>query len=157
MMVTCRNCKKKIDKSKAYSEKPRMYFCDKECFDAYYKCDSGDMDKFLDYVWKLYDPEYQDTQKFLMIKKQAEHYHDKYGFKYKGMLLTAKWFIEVKEQYWHNEFGLGQILPDQYLQLKQFYEQQQQLKESLNNQSLETKEVEKRGRNTKIYKPLSLD
>ena len=60
----------------------------KSTLTAVHALQSGDMDKFLDYVWKLYDPEYQDTQKFLMIKKQAEHYHDKYGFKYRCSIET---------------------------------------------------------------------
>lgn len=138
--VTCRYCKKKIDKNKAYSEKPRTYFCNKVCFSSYYNSDSGTLDDFLDYIWKQYSPENQTTEKYLMIKKQAEHYHKQYGFKYKGMLLTAKWYIEVQEQYWHDEYGLGQILPDQYWKLKQFYEEQQALKTKLEQSNIETKE-----------------
>lgn len=155
-MVTCRYCKKKIDKDKAYSEKPRIYFCDKDCFSSYYNSDSGELDDFLDYIWKQYSPENQTTEKYLMIKKQAEHYHNQYGFKYKGMLLTAKWYIEIQERYWHNEYGLGQIFPDQYWQLKQFYEEQRALKERLEHHDIHTKERVATG-NKRKGKMLELD
>lgn len=130
--VICRYCKKEIDKEKAYSEKPRWYFCDKSCHDAFYNMDEGKKEMFLDYIWALYDKEYRTNEKYMLISKQAEHYHREYKFKYEGMLLTAKWNIEVLENPWKNEYGLGQFLPDKYMQLKHHYEQQQQLKEMVN-------------------------
>jgi hypothetical protein len=66
-----------------------------------------------------------------MIKKQAEHYHDVYGFKYKGMYLTVKWYIETLEQPWKDEYGLGQILPDRYNQLKEYYKEKRRLKSGI--------------------------
>lgn len=126
--VTCRHCKKKVDKEQAFSKKPRVYFCSKECYDAYYHTDEGELEIFLDYVWAQYSPEVRNNQKYVMIKKQAEHYHDVYGFKYKGMYLTAKWYIETLEQQWKDEYGLGQILPDRYNQLKEYYEEKRRLK-----------------------------
>jgi hypothetical protein len=126
--VTCRYCKKKVDKEQAFSKKPRVYFCNKECYDAYYHTDEGELETFLDYVWAQYSPEARNNQKYVMIKKQAEHYHDVYGFKYKGMYLTAKWYIETLEQPWKDEYGLGQILPDRYNQLKEYYEEKRRLR-----------------------------
>ena len=126
--VTCRYCKKRVDKEQAFSERPRVYFCNKECYDAYYHTDEGELETFLDYVWAQYSPEARNNQKYVMIKKQAEHYHDVYGFKYKGMYLTAKWYIETLEQPWKDEYGLGQILPDRYIQLKEYYEEKRRLK-----------------------------
>lgn len=34
-LVTCKYCKKKIEKEKAFSDKPRSYFCNKEHFNAW--------------------------------------------------------------------------------------------------------------------------
>ena len=83
VQVTCRYCKRKIDRDTAYSEKERIYFCDKNCYTNYYGSDSddGQKDLFLDYVWNLYDKEYRTSEKYMLIRKQAEHYHNEYGFK----------------------------------------------------------------------------
>ena len=140
--VTCRHCKKKIDRATAYSQKERIYFCDESCYNEYYNKDEcGQLELFLDYVWGLYDREYQTTERYMMIRKQAEHYHNEYGFKYKGMLLAAKWYIETLERTWNNEYGLGQILPDRYIQLKRHYEEQQALKKKVDNIHVGTTEV----------------
>ena len=145
-IVTCRNCKKKIDKTTAYSEKKGQYFCDADCFNEYnapkevcYVCkkldktshmtyylghwfckdclstwlnsEEGQRDSFLDYVWNLYDPSVRTTPRYMTIRKQAEYYHKEYGLKYKGMLLAVKYHVETLERMWHNEYGLGQVLP----------------------------------------------
>jgi hypothetical protein len=44
------------------------------------------------------------------------------------MYLTAKWYIETLEQPWKDEYGLGQILPDRYNQLKEYYEEKRRLR-----------------------------
>ena len=132
--VKCRYCKKSINKKDAYSVKDRVYFCNESCYNDYYtKTDEGQLDMFLDYVWNLYDSEYRTSEKYMMIRKQAEYYHNEYGFKYKGMLLATRWYIETLERVWHNEYGLGQILPDRYIQLKNYYEEQKALKDKLLN------------------------
>lgn len=143
VQVICRYCKRKIDRDTAYSEKERIYFCDKDCYMNYYSSDSvdGQKDLFLDYVWNLYDKEYRTSERYMFIRKQAEHYHNEYGLKYKGMLLAAKWYIEILERTWNNEYGLGQILPDRYIQLKRHYEEQQALKKKVDNIHVGTTEV----------------
>lgn len=141
VQVKCRNCKKSINRETAYSVKERIYFCDKSCYDEYYNKDEcGQMEMFLDYVWGLYDVEYRTPEKYMMIRKQAEHYHNQYGFKYQGMLITIKWYIETLERAWNNEYGLGQILPDRYIQLKKYYEEQLALKKRLKHTKNETQE-----------------
>ena len=138
--VTCRYCKKQIDKDKAYSKRERVYFCDKSCHDEYYNTECGQLEAFLDYVWGLYDVEYRTTEKYMTIRKQAEHYHDVHKFKYKGMLLAAKWHVETLENKWLNQYGLGQLLPDKYIQLKEHYEEAQRLKEKLKGSVTQPKE-----------------
>ena len=168
IQVTCRNCKKKINKSTAYHPSGRLYFCDEHCYEEYktpkvacYVCKkehkTSDMtyylghyvcadcfddwinqedtqrDAFIDYVWNLYDDEYRVPSLYMTIRKQAEYYHKQYNMKYKGMLLAAKYHIDILEKRWYNEYGLGQLLPQTYEKLKEQYAQQHALKKKLNN------------------------
>lgn len=153
--VTCRNCKKKINKEQAFSKKERIYFCNEDCYRQYYHTDEGELELFLDYVWSLYSPEYKDNSKYMMIRKQAEHYHKEYGFKYKGMFLTARWYVETLEQPWKDEYGLGQILPDRYNQLKEYYEEKRKLK-SMVKQEDKKERIVKGGNTVRRRKMLEL-
>ena len=68
-----------------------------------------------------------------MIKKQAEHYHNVEGFKYQGMFLAVRYYVEVLERLWRDDYGLGQVLPTYYITLQNMYEEQRALKSKLNN------------------------
>ena len=76
-----------------------------------------------------------------MIKKQAEHYHNVEGFKYKGMYLAVRYYIEVLERLWCDDYGLGQVFPTYYITLQHLYEEQRALKNKLttNKQDKEVK------------------
>ena len=74
-----------------------------------------------------------------MIKKQAEHYHNVEGFKYQGMFLAVRYYVEILERLWCDDYGLGQVLPTYYIALQNMYEEQRALKSKLNNME-ETKE-----------------
>lgn len=192
-IVTCRNCKKKIDKSYAYSEKKGQYFCNRDCFEEYnapkvacYVCKqvykTSDMasylghwvckdclptwlnsedtqrDLFLDYVWNLYDPSVRTTPRYMTIRKQAEYYHKEYGLKYKGMLLAVKYHVETLERMWHNEYGLGQVLPKTYFELKELWEQQAKLKQTVTEDNIHKEEKVMIGRRSHVKRGmLSLD
>lgn len=192
-IVTCRNCKKKIDKTTAYSEKKGQYFCDADCFNEYnapkeacYVCkkvdktshmthylghsfckdclstwlnsEEGQRDSFLDYVWNLYDPSVRTTPRYMTIRKQAEYYHKEYGLKYKGMLLAVKYHVETLEKMWHNEYGLGQVLPKTYFELKELWEQQAKLKQTVTEDNIYKKEKVMIGRRSPMKRRmLSLD
>lgn len=192
-IVTCRNCKKKIDKTKAYSEKKGQYFCDADCFNEYnapkeacYICkkvnktshmthylghwfckdclstwlnsEEGQRDSFLDYVWNLYDPSVRTTPRYMTIRKQAEYYHKEYGLKYKGMLLAVKYHVETLEKMWHNEYGLGQVLPKTYFELKELWEQQAKLKQTVTEDNIHKEEKVMIGRRSPVRRGmLSLD
>ena len=156
--VTCKYCKKQISRSEVYSLQDRVYFCDEICYNAYYQTECGQLDMFLDYVWRLYDVEYRTSELYMMLRKQAEHYHNKHGFKYTGMLMTAKWYVETLERHWYNQYGLGQILPDKYLQLKEYYEEQQTLTKRLGHKKRDETERTVQGSLGKLKgKILSLD
>lgn len=192
-IVTCRNCKKKIDKTTAYSEKKGQYFCDADCFNEYnapkeacYVCkkidktshmthylghwfckdclstwlnsEEGQRDSFLDYVWNLYDPSVRTTPRYMTIRKQAEYYHKEYGLKYKGMLLAVKYHVETLERMWHNEYGLGQVLPKTYFELKELWEQQAKLKQTITKVDMnKEKKIMIGRRNPMKHGMLSLD
>lgn len=192
-IVTCRNCKKKIDKTIAYSEKRGQYFCDADCFNEYnapkescYVCkkvdktshmthylghwfckdclstwlnsEEGQRDSFLDYVWNLYDPSVRTTPRYMTIRKQAEYYHKEYGLKYKGMLLAVKYHVETLERMWYNEYGLGQVLPKTYFELKELWEQQVKLKQIVTEDNIHKEEKVMIGRRSPMKRGmLSLD
>ena len=137
--VKCRYCGKNISKDDAYSPKSRLYFCDEECYKQWRKTDDGQLDALLDYVWKLYNPSKQTSSTYIMIKKQAEHYHNVEGFKYQGMLLAVRYYVEILERLWCDEYGLGQVFPTYYIALQNMYEEQRVLKSKLNDIE-ETKE-----------------
>ena len=92
-----------------------------------------------------------------MIKRQAEHYHNVDGFKYKGMLLAIRYYVEILERLWRDDYGLGQVLPTYYITLQHMYEEQRALKDKL-KQSEQPKEKVMQGSNKIVKrKTLSLD
>lgn len=137
--VKCRYCGKNINKDDAYSPKSRLYFCDEECYKQWCKSDDGQLDELLDYAWHLYSPSKQTSSTYIMIKRQAEHYHNVDGFKYKGMLLAVRYYVEILERLWCDDYGLGQVFPTYYIALQNMYEEQRALKSKLNNME-DTKE-----------------
>ena len=139
--VTCRYCKTKINKEDAFSPREKLYFCNQECYQRWRKTEDGELDALLDYIWKLYSPNKQTSSTYIMIKKQAEHYHNVEGFKYKGMLLAVRYYIEVLERLWCDDYGLGQVFPTYYITLQHLYEEQRALKNKLttNKQDKEVK------------------
>ena len=197
--VTCRHCKKKIDKDTAYSVRSGWYFCDEDCYNAYnnardkaqdvtcYVChkhdkkqnmtyylrhyfcpdclqewlgsEDGQRDTFLDYVWNLYSPDVRKhTSRYMTIRKQAEYYHKEYGFKYKGMLLAVKYHVNTLEKLWRDEYGLGQVFPNAYLELKELWEQQERLRTTVSKADINKKEKIVVGRRSPVRKGmLSLD
>lgn len=129
--VTCRYCKTKVNKEDAFSPKEKLYFCDQECYQKWRKTDDGELYALLDYAWHLYSPEKQTSSTYIMIKKQAEHYHNVDGLKYRGMYLAIKYYIEILERLWCDDYGLGQVFPTYYIALQRMYEEQKALKEKL--------------------------
>lgn len=129
--VKCRYCGEKIDKGDAFSPREKLYFCNQECYQRWRKTDDGELDALLDYVWNLYSPSKQTSSTYLMIKKQAEHYHNVEGFKYQGMFLAVRYYVEVLERLWCDDYGLGQVFPTYYITLQHMYEEQRALKNKL--------------------------
>ena len=131
--VTCRYCKNKVNKDKALSPRERLHFCNNECYQAWLKTEEGQQDTLLDYVWNLYDPNKRDSSLYVMLKKQVEYYKREYNFKYQGMYLAVKYYVEVLERKWCDEYGIGQVLPTYYTMLQHMYEKRQALRDKLSN------------------------
>lgn len=129
--VKCRYCGEKINKDDAFSPREKLYFCNQECYQRWRKTDDGELDALLDYVWNLYSPSKQTSSTYLMIKKQAEHYHNVEGFKYQGMFLAVRYYVEILERLWCDDYGLGQVFPTYYIALQHMYEEQRELKNKL--------------------------
>lgn len=149
--VTCRHCKTKVNKEDAFSPREKLYFCDQECYQRWRKTDDGELDALLDYVWHLYSPEKQTSSTYIMIKKQAEHYHNVEGLKYKGMYLAIKYYVETLERLWCDDYGLGQVLPTYYILLQNLYKEQLELKQKLQHTKA-TKERVVHGHRRKVIK-----
>ena len=155
--VTCRYCKTKVNKEDAFSPREKLYFCDQECYQRWRKTDDGELDALLDYAWHLYSPEKQTSSTYIMIKKQAEHYHNVEGLKYKGMYLAIKYYVEILERLWCDDYGLGQVFPTYYIALQHMYEEQKALKEKLKTTTKSKDKVAIGSHNIIIRKGLSLE
>ena len=155
--VTCRYCKTKENKEDAFSPREKLYFCDQECYQRWRKTDDGELDALLDYAWHLYSPEKQTSSTYIMIKKQAEHYHNVEGLKYKGMYLAIKYYVEILERLWCDDYGLGQVFPTYYIALQHMYEEQKALKEKLKTTTKSKSKVAIGSHNIIRRKGLSLE
>lgn len=156
--VTCRYCKTKVNKEDAFSPREKLYFCDQECYQRWRKTEDGELDALLDYIWKLYSPSKQTSSTYIMIKKQAEHYHNVEGFKYKGMYLAVRYYIEVLERLWCDDYGLGQVFPTYYITLQHLYEEQRALKNKLTTNKQDKKVKIMHGKHNVVHrKELSLE
>ena len=122
--VTCRYCKKKIDKSTAYSVTKGSYYCDEECYEisesknkAKFKSSDGSSRlKYTDYIQSIYVDKYGYDKSQLgssfwaMISKQTNSLMQEYGVKYSGIEYTLWYMIEVKEMQLLGEEYDGTVL-----------------------------------------------
>ena len=94
----------------------------------------------------------------MTIRKQSEYYHKEYGLKYKGMLLAVKYHVETLERMWYNEYGLGQVLPKTYFELKELWERQSKLTQTVTKDKIHKEEKIMIGRRSPVKRGmLSLD
>ena len=148
---------KRVDKTSHMTHYLGHWFC-KDCLSTWLNSEEGQRDSFLDYVWNLYDPSVRTTPRYMTIRKQAEYYHKEYGLKYKGMLLAVKYHVETLERMWYNEYGLGQVLPKTYFELKELWEQQAKLKQTVTEDNIHKEEKVMIGRRSPLKRGmLSLD
>ena len=74
------------------------------------------------------------------------------------MLLAVKYHVETLERMWHNEYGLGQVLPTTDFELKELWEQQAKLKPTVTEDNIHKEEKVMIGRRSPVKRGmLSLD
>lgn len=124
-LVTCRCCGKKIKRSQSFCVKDRYYYCSEKEYETQYKGSEAYWEEtFLDYIY--FDITAKDCD-FPLMQRQAAMYHDKYNFKWPGMLLTLQYWYETLQSSWNPDYGLGQIFPKYYEEAKKFYNQRKQI------------------------------
>lgn len=156
--VTCKFCKNKIEKENAYSPRTRLNFCSKEHFEEWSRTEEGQYDNLINYAYNLYTPSKQTTETYLMLKKQIDYYHKEYKLKYRGMLLSLKYYNETLNRAWNDEYGLGQVLPHTYMTLKTLAEQNQTLSTKLKGFNIDnTTKVVNGKKSNRIRKNLRME
>ena len=114
-IVTCRNCKKKIDKTTAYSEKKGQYFCDADCFNEYnapkeacYVCKKVDKTSHMThYLGHWFCKDCLST--WLNSEEgQRDGFLDYVWNLYDPSVRTTPRYMTIRKQaeYYHKEYGL---------------------------------------------------
>lgn len=126
LTATCRCCGKKIKKDKAFMTKQNYYYCSEDEYNSKYVGSEAYWEEtFLDYIYFEMSNKQCD---FPLLQRQAPLIHDKFGYKWTGMIMTLKFFHKVLKQDWNNEWGLGQIFPKYYNEAKDFWAHQNKIK-----------------------------
>lgn len=149
--TTCRCCGKKIQKDKAFMTKQGYYYCsENEYNNKYVGSEAYFEETFLDYIY--FDMSNKQCD-FPLLQRQAPLIHDKFGYKWTGMIMTLKFFHETLKLDWNNEWGLGQIFPKYYIQARDFWNQQRKIKEITDEiEEDETIFIERKKKETNIPK-----
>lgn len=125
--ATCRCCGKKMRKDKAFMTKQGYYYCSENEYNNKYVGSEAYFEEiFLDYIY--FDMSNKQCD-FPLLQRQAPLIHDKFGYKWTGMIMTLKFFHETLKLDWNNEWGLGQIFPKYYIQARDFWNQQRKIKD----------------------------
>lgn len=156
-MVKCKYCHKEIDKETAYNPAPRMYYCNKECYELSetknkkkYKPQKGtERRSCTDYIKEIYlnnnyTEEYMSQSFWAMIGSQLSNIVNEYNTKYSAIKYTLWYMIEIKGLNLFNENFNGSILNlvGFYLdEAKQYYKDTQQIKQEINNFNFDEKEI----------------
>lgn len=143
-VVTCKQCKSKIDKSDAIKVKDRTYFCSKECSDKWDREhekkekseNDGDYQLLIKYVCQLYGVK-SPTMVWLA---QIKRFHENKNMKYGGMLLALKYYYETLGNAVNFEYGLG-ILEWVYDDAKEHYLKTKEIEKLVSNMDLEDEEI----------------
>ena len=130
LTATCRCCGKKIQKDNAFMTKQGYYYCSEEEYNNKYVGSEAYWEEtFLDYIY--FDMSNKQCD-FPLLQRQAPLIHDKFGYKWTGMIMTLKFFHETLKLDWNNEWGLGQIFPKYYAEAKDFWLHQRKIEEITN-------------------------
>ena len=73
------------------------------------------------------------------------------------MYLAIKYYVEILERLWCDDYGLGQVFPTYYIALQHMYEEQKALKEKLKTTTKSKSKVAIGSHNIIRRKGLSLE
>lgn len=132
--MKCRQCGKEINKDSAIQIKPRIYVCSTECKQKYNaksvqssQKNKDNLSELKSYIAKLYD----GNVNWPLVMKQLKSMQEDYGYKNSGILYTLKYAHDIKEmQFNGNAIG---IVPYLYNEARNFYNQLETVKKSLDN------------------------
>lgn len=129
-MCVCKMCKADILKDNAYvikgeEGKRDTFYCNIECFDKLImekqlkKVKNVDphIRELNDYIYELYDK----NVNFPFISSQIKSMKDNYDFKTLGILLTLKYYVEVLEIPFNQEYGITNVITKYYKLAKDDY------------------------------------
>lgn len=121
----CKYCEESIPKGEGIKHGGRYYHPD--CLEEYRK-QVDDRASLIEYVCNLLDLE-KPTGLILM---QIKRFHEEFGYTYKGMELTLKYFYEILDNEVREGDGIG-IIPYVYEDATQQYIRQRKINESARN------------------------
>lgn len=137
--MVCKHCGKNYDESTDYFWAHKSHFCSQKCAKEHLGVDEFYLGMMLDIVWTLCEKQ----SNFFMLRKQAETLHNTNNWSYSGMYLTVKYYIEILELGWNQEWGLGQIFSfNRYEEARIFYSQKYNVSQQLSDlESIQDTEV----------------
>lgn len=122
--VKCKYCGVKIDRDTAYKLKDKQYFCNEDHAKLFSGTDTFYKERLLEKLCSLYD-----NPNYVRLKAQVETAF-KDGMKYSGLELTLDYYLNVLEQPYQTQYGIGQFT-QYYSQAKDFYIHKNNIKNKL--------------------------
>lgn len=127
----CYWCKKNIEESKM-SKVLTHYIC-KDCYDEFMKSEQFYKERFIDFVWKLYEVE---KPNYHQLESQYDELVNRYSFKPKGMYFALQYWLRLNE--WNAEYLLFQVFPQAYYDAEKYFRKQQKISKSIQTTKIST-------------------
>lgn len=133
--MKCPRCDDTVTKYKAIHHTNGRYYHE-SCFNEW-RNRASDRDSLISYVMELYNIKRPTGMMLMQIKR----FHEEFGYKYKGMELTLRYFYEILGNNVREGDGLG-IIPYIYEEATEQFKRQISINESVEKNK--NKEREKR-------------
>lgn len=124
--VKCPHCEEKLPRGEAIRHTNGRYY-HKECYEKATQ-ESRHYKELINYICKLHKIEKPTGMMLMQIKR----FKEEFGFTYKGMELTLRYFYEILGNKTQKGDGVG-IIPHLYDEAKEQYIKQMKINESLEN------------------------
>lgn len=126
-LSTCKGCGKKLKPEEKYMHSSKPY-C-KKCFENIER-ESSEYKQLIDFICENYD---LDRPTGFMLK-QIKEYKNDYGFSYAAMTYTLWYCKEILNKSLIEKYGVV-LIKHYYDEAKEYYSQQEKLKEQVNKLS----------------------